>query len=172
MPTCAPATQTIPPAAHHVDDAGGSGRVRRRVRRVVLAVAAPLLLLGVAACEPDPSQESVRWHVNHDREQHGRHHLRDDLIVRLKAQAWADHLAANRTLAHSDVTAGLDALPWTTAAENVGRGASVAAIEDAYMASPDHRSNILDGRWDAMGAGHAVASDGQVYTVQVFVDLG
>jgi uncharacterized protein YkwD len=139
---------------------------------VLLALAAPLLVVGLAACDPSPSQESVRSLVNESRRAHGVHPIGDELIVRQKAQRWAEHLAANGTLAHSNLSSGLDGLPWVTVAENVGRGSSIRSIHDSYLASPRHRANILDRRWDRIGTGHAVARDGTVYTVHVFVDLG
>lgn len=139
---------------------------------MALVVAAPLLVLGLAACDPTPNQESVRSHVNESRRDHGVHALGDDLVVRLKAQAWADRLAANGSLSHSTLSSGLDGVAWVAVGENVGRGPSVGSVHDGFMRSPRHRANILDRRWDRIGAGHAVAGDGTVYTVHVFVDLG
>ncbi|MCO8126463.1 CAP domain-containing protein [Acidimicrobiia bacterium EGI L10123] len=160
------APRLAPPAP--TDDS----RRRRRPKRLALALAAPLLVLGLAACDPTPPQESVRAHVNESRRAAGVHAVGDDLVVRLKAQAWADRLAANGSLSHSTLSSGLDGVPWVAVAENVGRGSSIRSVHDGYMGSSRHRANILDRRWDRMGAGHAVAADGTVYTVQVFVDLG
>jgi uncharacterized protein YkwD len=143
----------------------------RPSRRLAL-VLAPLLVLGLAACQPSPQQESVRGHINESRRAHGVHQLGDDPIINHKAQAWAEHLASTGQLAHSSLSSGLDGLPWAAVAENVGRGSSIAKVHEQYMGSSRHRSNILDRRWDRVGTGHAVGGDGHVYTVQVFVDLG
>jgi Cysteine-rich secretory protein family len=143
-----------------------------RAKRLALLVAAPLLVLGLAACEPNPEQESVRSHVNASRQASGLGPLGDDVAVRLKAQAWAEHLASKGRLSHSSLSSGLDVVPWVAVAENVGYGSSIGNVHDQFMASSKHRSNILDSRWDRIGTGHAVGSDGRVYVVQVFVDVG
>jgi uncharacterized protein YkwD len=171
MPTCTSAS----PTTDHVDETveGTPVPTRRRIGRkhLALALLAPLLVLSLAACEPNAEQEAVRHHVNSSRQAHGIHGLRDDVTVRNKAQSWADHLAATGSLSHSDLRAGLESVPWVSIAENVGRGGSIKQVHDAYMASPGHRSNILDRRWDVIGTGHAVGREGNVYTVHVFVDL-
>lgn len=168
------APQLAPPAPdEHAHRPTDGGRLQRRwTKRVALVLAVPLLVLGLAACDPSPNQESVRAHVNESRRAHGLHALGDDFTVRLKAQSWADHLASTGSLSHSRLSSGLDGLAWVSIAENVGRGGSIGRIHDSYMASPSHRANILDRRWDRIGTGHAVAGDGTVYTVHVFVDLG
>jgi uncharacterized protein YkwD len=171
MPTCTSAS----PTADHVDETveGAPVPTRRRIGRkhLALALLAPLLVLSLAACEPNAEQAAVRHHVNSSRQAHGIHSLRDDVTVRNKAQSWADHLAATGSLSHSNLRAGLESVPWVSIAENVGRGGSIKQIHDAYMASSGHRSNILDRKWDVIGTGHAIARDGTVYTVHVFVDL-
>lgn len=153
-------------------DLRGRRRPRLRPKRLGLLLAVPLLALGLTACEPSGAQEEVRRYVNEERGDRGIHGLRDELTVRLKAQDWAEHLAAERRLSHSSLSSGLDGLPWVGVAENVGRASSTRAVHDAFMASSKHRSNILDRRWDVIGTGHAIGSDGQVYIAQVFVDLG
>lgn len=175
MPSSTRAPGLAPPAHDgcELPPPAAVARPRRSwTRRVALVLAVPLLVLGLAACDPTPDQESVRAHVNRSRQAHGLGALGDDLFVRLKAQAWAAHLASTGSLSHSKLSSGLDGVAWVAVAENVGRGGSVGDVHAAYMDSPKHRANILDRRWDRMGAGHAVARDGTVYTVHVFVDLG
>lgn len=163
----------IAPDAHQSPARTAPGRRRRpRRQRMALILAVPLLALGLAACNPSPEQDAVRAHVNQSRQAQGVPAIGDDLTARLKAQAWAERLADAGSLSHSQLSAGLDALPWTAVAENVGRGPSIDQTHASYMASPRHRANILDRRWDRIGTGHAVGRDGLVYTVQVFVDLG
>lgn len=174
-----PISTRAPRTAPGVDDGRSrpvppDGRRRRRLstKRLALVLAAPLLVLGLAACEPTPQQDAVRGHINQSRRAAGLPALGDDVTVRLKAQAWAEQLAAKGSLSHSDLSAGLDAVPWVSIGENVGSGSSIGQVHESYMASPRHRANILDRRWDRVGTGHAVGGNGQVYTVQVFVDLG
>lgn len=146
--------------------------IQTRASRVALAIAAPLLVLGLAACDPTPEQDAVRSHVNESRRAHGVHAIGDDVIVRMKAQAWAERLADAGSLSHSRLGEGLDGVGWVAVAENVGAGADVAQVHEQYMRSPRHRANVLDRRWDRVGTGHAVGRDGRTYTVLVFVDLG
>lgn len=153
--------------------AGGGRRPSPlRTKRLALLVATPLLVLGLAACQPNAQQESVRSHINASRQADGLHHVEDDVAVRIKAQAWAEHLASKGRLSHSSLSSGLDVVPWVAVAENVGYGSSIGSVHDQFMRSPRHRANVLDRRWDRVGTGHAVGRDGRVYVVQVFVDLG
>ena len=150
----------------------GRRRGRPFTKRLALVLAAPVLVVALAACEPTPQQDAVRGHINESRRAHGVHAVSDDVTVRLKAQAWAEHLAASGSLSHSDLRSGLDAVPWVGIAENVGSGSSIGQVHESFMASSRHRANILDRRWDRVGTGHAVGGNRQVYTVQVFVDVG
>jgi len=177
MPTSAIAPEIVAAADAadaHLPATGPATATRRRARlrrRLLLLLVVPLLAVGLTACQPNSAQEQVRAAVNESRRASRLPELRDDWIVRSKAQAWADHLAQAGSLSHSKLSDGLGALPWTAVAENVGYGGSIAAVHDQFMRSSGHRANILDRRWDVMGAGHAVGRDGRVYVVHVFVAL-
>jgi uncharacterized protein YkwD len=164
----------LEPAAHRPHRRPTRAERRRRpvTKRLALLVALPLLALGLAACEPTREQESVRSLINQSRSAQGLPALADDVAVRLKAQSWAQHLASTGRLAHSQLSSGLDVVPWVAVAENVGAGTSIRSVHDTYMDSSRHRANILDRRWDRVGTGHAVGDDGRTYTVQIFVDVG
>lgn len=56
---------------------------------------------------------------------------------------------------------------WQKVGENVGRGPSVGPIHQAFMNSPGHRRNILDGDFTQVGVG-VVVRDGQVWVTEVF----
>ena len=67
-------------------------------------------------------------------------------------------------------------LPWRdadVAGENVGDDSAddCAGMEEAFMASPPHRANILDPRWTAMAVGVAFSADGGLYVTEDFVDI-
>ena len=68
-----------------------------------------------------------------------------------KAQAWAKKLARDNALSHSNLAAGLEGLCWRAIGENVGYGSSIAQVEDGYMGSSGHQTNILNPRWDVVG---------------------
>ena len=74
-----------------------------------------------------------------------------------EARGWAATMAS--TGLHHNPNMAADAPPgWTVLGENVGTGGSVAAIEDAFVNSPHHYENMVDGRFNAVGVG--VVSDG------------
>lgn len=115
-----------------------------------------------------PQQETVAHHLNVDRRAHGRSTLGTHAAAQAKAQNWANKLARERRLYHSNLTDGFSG-GWCALAENVGTGANVAQIQQAYMNSPGHRANILNTRWNGIGVGYAKDSNGRAYTVQVFI---
>ena len=57
---------------------------------------------------------------------------------------------------------------WWSGGENVGMGPDCKAIHDAFMASPGHRSNILDRSYNQVGVGVAYDSNGTVYVTEDF----
>jgi len=68
------------------------------------------------------------------------------------AARWAYHLASTGTFYHQSMYPILQVCRATVAAENLARGnVSAEAIVAAWMASPDHRANILDGRLNRVG---------------------
>jgi len=64
---------------------------------------------------------------------------------------------------------------YTVAGENIGwdidaDGEAPAAIYAMFLASPGHRRNILDGRWEAIGVGAFKAADGRKMWTVLFAD--
>jgi uncharacterized protein YkwD len=57
---------------------------------------------------------------------------------------------------------------WEKIGENVGHGADVADLHDAFVASPSHRANILDPEWTQVGVGVTVDGRGDLWVTQVF----
>lgn len=135
---------------------------RRGLAVTVLVAAAALL----SACL-GPQQETVRTEMNSDRVANGLSALPVNFEAQAKAQAWAERLAREQKLYHSNLPDGINQ-SWCSLGENVGYGPSVASIEDAYMNSPGHRANILAGKWNGVGVGYAT-NGRTVYTVQVFI---
>jgi uncharacterized protein YkwD len=144
--------------------------IARRGGLLGLVVAAALLLTGCLT----PEQQVVYDEMSADRAAAGLAAIPVNDVAVAKAQAWAEKLARDNALSHSNLAQGLEALCWRALAENVGYGGSVAEVQDGYMRSPGHRANILNARWDAVGVGYAttvVNGRARVFTVQVFVDL-
>jgi uncharacterized protein YkwD len=77
------------------------------------------------------------------------------------AESWASHLARTGTFYHQSMYPILRGCKATRVAENLARG-NVGAdlIVKAWMKSPGHRANILDGRLTRVGVA-AVYARGQ-----------
>lgn len=141
--------------------------VRTRTRRGLFPLVALLLALGLTtACTPRELGVAALSFVNKDRAAHGLHELRWDENAADKAQAWAEHLAARRTIAHSRLTDGIVGR-WSTLGENVGFSDSIGGAHVGFMNSPKHRAAILGRQFSSVGVG--VATNGNlVFVVQVF----
>lgn len=131
--------------------------------RLVLLVAFLFSLLG---CTPE--QVRLFGLANAERATAGVGQLAPSPHAMVKAQQWADRLAASETLAHSGVS---EPMPdgFLFIGENVGRGASIEAVHDGIMASELHRANLLWSVYSWIGVGHAVSASGRTYVVQVLV---
>lgn len=66
-----------------------------------------------------------------------------------------------------DLRAALGGTEWVVAGENVGVGDSLDDLEDAFMASTEHRQNILARTYDHAAVG-VVVQDGRVWVTVVF----
>jgi uncharacterized protein YkwD len=104
--------------------------------------------------------------INQSRGSYGRGGLPMNRQLTDKAQAWAERLARQGYLSHSDLRAGAPS-GWRALAENVGTGSSITQVHQAFMNSSGHRSNIL-GTFNSMGTGYAVGH-GRVWVVHEFM---
>lgn len=127
----------------------------------------PLLAMGLLCGCLNHNQTSVYNALKVDRHAHGLRMLPTQADAQRHAQAWAEKLARDNKLSHSDLRASIKT-GYCSLGENVGYGSSVEVIEAAYMASPDHRANILNTKWNGVGVGHATNGT-RVFTVQVFI---
>lgn len=134
-------------------------------RTVVLAtlLCAMALLTGCLRA----TQNQVLTELNSDRSALRLRTLPTQADAQRKAQAWAEKLARENTLYHSTLSDGIK-VKWCSLGENVGYGPNVPAIQDAYMASPGHRANIVNTKWNGVGVGYATNGK-KVFTVQVFI---
>jgi uncharacterized protein YkwD len=150
----------------------------RRWRVVAPLVAVVALALGVAACAPPGSPGSgatgdMVSAVNQDRAMAGLPPLAWDQTLYDLARNHANEIAASQSLWHSDVGLWLT-LPWMrnwhAMGENLFSGTNINSwnAEDAWMASPLHRANILDPGYNQIGVGVTVDSAGRVWLVTLF----
>ncbi|MGA7097243.1 MAG: CAP domain-containing protein, partial [Acidimicrobiia bacterium] len=119
-----------------------------------------------AQASPSPTAESeFAGKINSYRSSNGLAALNRDGSLDASARAWAENLAANGKLSHSDLGRLLP--PWSAAGENVGTGGSVGSIFDALVGSSGHRANML-GDYTHMGVGVFVDGAGRLWAVHLF----
>jgi uncharacterized protein YkwD len=138
-----------------------------RTSRTASVVLAFLTLVGTAlgtGCTAE--QLELHRMVNLEREDSGRDTLLPSPHAYAKAQAWAETMAAESHLRHSNL---LDGMPggFLQLGENVGRGPGTAEIHTAFLDSPAHRANLLDPTYQWIGTGAARGRDGALYVAVV-----
>jgi hypothetical protein len=74
---------------------------------------------------------------------------------------------ADQSHLHHNPSLGSDVSGWQKVGENVGQGPSVSSIHGAFMGSPGHERNILDGDWTQIGIGVEVRGS-TVWVTEVF----
>lgn len=137
---------------------------------VLAACTAALLATGVAPAGADAVDDEARFveMINADRRADGAGPLvvLPELVD--KARTHAQRMVEADAIFHSgDMAEGLDG--WKLLGENVGRGGNIESLHQAFMDSPDHRRNVLDPRFDAVGIG-VVWKEGVPYVVELFMD--
>ncbi len=142
----------------------------RRSRPLIAVMLLALLGLLLVACTPE--QRAVIDQVNASRTDAGEQTLLPHPSLITRAQTWADTMAAEGRLQHSDHLGVGIPTGWSAVGENVGTGSSLEAIHDAFMASSSHRANLLDSRFDTIGTGVAQDADGVFWVVHLFADYG
>lgn len=92
--------------------------------------------------------------------------LSDDPELIDVARRHAARMAANKDLHHNPNLQN-EVQDWEVLGENVGRGANVAEVHQAFMESESHRAQILEPRYLEVGVG-VVWADGEVWVAEVF----
>jgi uncharacterized protein YkwD len=108
--------------------------------------------------------------VNAQRASHGLPALRlTSCLNDTYAQPWAVYLAIHHTLVHQSMSKMLTGCHASVAAEDIGAGAvSAASMVKAWMASSEHRANILSTHVRYIGVGAAHSHSTTWYTVLDF----
>lgn len=146
------------------------------MRRPVLLCAA--LALG-AIIAPAPAATAAvspehRFHqlINEQRAARGLPALRFRNDLSAVAERHSERMQAAADIWHNPKLASQIPGSWVGAGENVGVGFDVDGLHAAFMASRNHRVNIMRARFDDIGLGVVTNADGEVYVTQVFVDRG
>jgi uncharacterized protein YkwD len=132
----------------------------------------PLVALSfLAGCTP--ANQSLDL-VTISRWQNGLAPLTPHDMLMAKAQGWADHMASQCNISHSNLREGLPP-GWRSAGENVGMAADIGEAHRDWMKSTKgHREAILSRTYTHIGAGVAFRNCGGIdraFVVLVFVQL-
>jgi hypothetical protein len=127
-----------------------------------------------AGAQPQSPARQIFDLTNQDRQAHGLLTLRWDAALAAAAQAHADRMTRESALSHQYpgepelmARAASAGARFQAIAENIAMGPSPRSIEQQWMHSTAHRTNILDPRMNAIGV--AVADrGGYLYAVEDF----
>ncbi|MHB8513582.1 MAG: CAP domain-containing protein [Actinomycetota bacterium] len=108
---------------------------------------------------------------NNIRSQYGRPTLPVYSDLASVALRHSQDMAAQQNLYHNPNLAN-EVQGWTVLGENVGYGGSVSDLMNAFMNSPEHRSNILDTDYNQFGIGAVTDSSGTIWVTVVFAHRG
>jgi len=126
-----------------------------------------ILVVPVAAVADGTNDSRFISYTNSARSAHGLRSYSVSSDLSAVARQWAAHMAAHRQLAHNPSLAR-QVCCWTQVGENVGDGGTASAIQRAFMASSEHRANILSSGYTQFGVGTARGSDGKLYVDELF----
>lgn len=143
--------------------------MRRPALLLVGLVAAAAFSPAAAQAETSPEAQFVQL-INQARTQRGLRPLRMRADLNGVAERHAVRMMNAGDIWHNSKLASQIPGTWRYAGENVGVGFDVSGLHDAFMASRDHRVNILRAGFDDIGLGVVTNADGEVYVTQVFVD--
>ncbi|MFZ0323406.1 MAG: CAP domain-containing protein [Actinomycetes bacterium] len=142
--------------------------LRRPAAALLTAVLAAFVVTATAgSAAAGPDEGSFASAVNAARTSQGIAPLAVMADLSAVARAQAQRCADANQLFHNPNLGG-DVTGWQVVAENVGVGGDWRSIQDAFMASPEHRANLMDPIFTQMGVGTAVSRDGSLWVSQVF----
>ena len=144
--------------------------MRRLVLKLALVMVVGLLPVvataSQAAAAGDPASDFVA-RINALRTSKGLRPLAPNGPLTSFAAGWTAHMAQTGTLAHNPA---LPSAPgrWTVVGENVGVGANVDQLFQAFVNSPHHYENLVDPRFDSIGVSVTVDGSGRMWTTHDF----
>ena len=126
----------------------------------VVATAAPAQAAYVPSLATVAKYEArVIYQINVQRVKYAHGKLRAGTCHDKYAETWGSYLARTGSLYHQSMTPILRGCTATRASENLARGYTTAdATVLAWMASPGHRANVLDGSLTRIGVAAAFAN--------------
>lgn len=138
-------------------------------RGLVILVSAIVMLIPLHAQRAEAvSDEEATFGamMNQVRDNHGVRTLRVTERLSDLARRHSRKMAKQNQLFHSDLRRTFRGFNYRMVGENVGYGASLDQLLDAFMDSPPHRQNLV-GRWKRTGVGVYREGD-RVWITQLF----
>ena len=131
------------------------------------------VMLGATAPEAradwTPRRDLATW-MNAARANHGARALERVWVLRQLADDHSRAMARDGRIFHTtNLSTRLRIVSWQVYGENVGVTDGLRRLFDAFMDSPSHRANILDGRFGRVGIGVYRDDRGYVWVTLVFV---
>ena len=153
----------------------GMRSTRRGLGSLLPLVLSGLVFLGtVGGTAVGEERIGPRRHMlaltNHDRANHDRSALSFAERLAHYAKSHSQAMADRGYIYHStadQLISALDGYDWQLGGENVGVGGSLESLEDAFMASTDHRKNILRKLYDHAAVG-IVRQDDAIWITVIF----
>jgi uncharacterized protein YkwD len=141
---------------------------------VALLLVASLMAASAPARATDGERFTRRLHMlsltNQARESHDRADVKLNWLLSRYARHHSLEMANKGYVYHSDDDTLVDILSpyhFSVGGENVGVGSTVDGLQDAFMASPPHRENILRTAFDHVAIGMA-SVDGHLWVTVFF----
>src|SRR5438067_902794 len=155
-----------------------SGRRRLLAKSLRVLLGTMLLFpalsaLSAAPAHADPGSEEAQFLAltNELRVSHGLNPLATNGQLLAIARDWSARMAAAGGISHNMNLPNQVSLAWNKLGENVGTGASVTSIQNAFIASPHHYVNLVDPAFNYVGIG-VVDTGGRIYVTVDFMQLG
>lgn len=150
----------------------GTATTLRKRAGLLAVLVSSLLVAGPLATERADAVgrkvATMRTLINQERANQGQGRLRYNRKLSKLARRHTNVMADRGDLHHNpNLASQASRLSWTILGENVGVGNSVETLHRAFMDSPPHRHNVLEGRYRRVGIGTKVVG-GRLWVTIVF----
>lgn len=150
-------------------------RLRHLLAGMCMAVIGVLVPVAVApagaATDPQAAESAFVAKINALRAAKGLGLLQVDGELTAIARQWAARMAAKGDISHNPRFSAQVKANWIKLGENVGMGPTVDKLHAAFVASPTHYKNLVDGDFELVGIGVVVAPGGTLFTAHQFERL-
>lgn len=146
-----------------------AGPVRRRLVGALASLAVAVsTFAGITPAQASTSSDESGFvsGINASRVNAGRPAYAVSSDLSAVARRWALAMASGNSLKHNPGLAG-QVTGWRYVGENVGVGSGVDELHRAFMNSPAHRANVMDGDFTQVGIGVAYGG-GRLWVTEVF----